>query len=207
MEATTTTPDAKPSRSQNRKLPPIATGATVDKLSPKLRNNLREMINLGGWPLILVGDPGVGKTMAAGLMYAARPAREMVGWFSARTLLREIALARVGDGRLVDILRQDGTPTRVEYLHAWNQILRANFLVIDDIGTRELTPAQSEIFLEILDIRGHRLPTVYTSNHDDARLKSYLDHRIVSRLFQGTTVRLAGSDQRILGRRAFDESL
>lgn len=171
----------------------------------RLRSDLAAMIETGGWPLVLVGDRGVGKTMAAGLMYANRPRSEMVGWFSARTLLREIAQARNSEGRLVEILRQDGVPARVEYLHAWNQILRARFVVIDDIGTRELTPAQSEIFLEILDIRGHRLPTVYTSNHDADQLGTYLDARIVSRLFQGTTVRMSGPDRRMEGGRVFDD--
>ncbi|TXH11296.1 MAG: ATP-binding protein [Hyphomicrobiaceae bacterium] len=204
MNETATATIEKPNPSQRRNLPPIATGATLERVSPKLRNSLAAMIERGGFPLMLVGDPGVGKTMAAGLMYQQRPIREMAAWFSARTLLREIALARCGEERLVGILRQDGTPKRVEHPHAWHQIERADFLVIDDIGTRDLSVAQSEILAEILDVRGKR-PTVYTCNHDEARLKQFMDHRIVSRLFSGTVVIMAGPDQRALGARYFDE--
>lgn len=142
--------------------------------------------------------------MAAGLMYQQRPMREMAAWFSARTVLREIVKARMDPESLVSILRQDGTPKRVELVHAWHQIESARFLVIDDIGTRDLTTPQSEVLAEILDVRGKR-PTVYTCNHDEARLKKFMDHRIVSRLFSGTCVLMAGPDQRSLGARRFDE--
>lgn len=147
---------------------------------------------------MLWGPVGTGKTCIAALMYGHRPKNTRTGWFQADTLFRQLAAARANPESKVTIHDQYGEQRDVEFLLAWDQIRNADFLVIDDIGTVEPSPAQSSIFTEILTARAGK-KTVFTTNLNRSQLEGVFDARHVSRLFAGNAVQLLGSDRRIEG--------
>lgn len=141
-----------------------ATSAALRKIVRTLKQYAENPIN---W-LLLRGGYGVGKTHLA-----AAVANKVIR--SGRTVMYVV----VAD--LLDHLRatfQPGSPAT--YDQRFNEVRRAWFLVLDDIGTRTTTPWAQEKLFQILN---HRyvagLPTIITASTIEWEA---LDERLKSRL-------------------------
>lgn len=147
-----------------------------------------------GWPLYIHGEAGTGKTCIAALLY-----RDFIGyaaWCSCRALLRDMAAFRADPAHAMVWLMASGNVCHRPAANAWADLTDPGWLVcLDDLGTRELSPTQSEILLDLLDARVGK-PLIVTGNHDRAGLLKFMDPRIVSRLCQGTVIGLVGKDRR-----------
>lgn len=71
-------------------------------------------------------------------------------------------------------------------------------MVIDDIGVREASQAQSEAMLLLLNERRAK-PMILTGNLKPSELNKAYDDRIVSRLTAGIVIEVTGGDQRAQG--------
>ena len=131
-----------------------------------------------GW-LFLHGGVGTGKThlavAIANEMIASRP--------NSRVLF-----AVVPD--LLDHLRATFDPSKgVDYDERFEQIRRADLLILDDLGTENTTPWAREKLFQIFNHRyNERSATVVTSNHDiyeiEDRVRSrLLDQRLTTTIW------------------------
>lgn len=90
----------------------------------------------------------------------------------------------------------------IRFYHVKDMLMKADLLVLDDIGIRQkITDAFENELTEVIDARDTReLATIYTSNLPLDKLADTLGDRIVSRI-QGTTEQIAfkGQDHRRKG--------
>jgi DNA replication protein DnaC len=74
-------------------------------------------------------------------------------------------------------------PASVRYYNAQHAAIRAPFLVMDDIGTRDATQPFRDDLHTIINTRvSAELPTVYTSNIEMAALDKLFDRRLADRV-------------------------
>jgi DNA replication protein DnaC len=141
-----------------------------------------------GWPLVLLGEAGSGKTSACLLMLAAW-GRGQSFYMTFDSWCDRIRFAKCGE-LASDSGFSIGEPA------AWRDWEWADFAVLDDIGTREKASDHVyEVLKRSLDRREDGLPTVYTSNLKLDEIACLFDDRVASRLSAGTIVYLEG-DQR-----------
>ena len=134
--------------------------------------------NPDGW-LFLHGGVGTGKTHLAVAI-----ANEMI---TNRPNSR-VLFAVVPD--LLDHLRATFDPSKgIDYDERFEQIRRADLLILDDLGTENTTPWAREKLFQIFNHRyNERSATVVTSNHDiyeiEDRVRSrLLDQRLTSTIW------------------------
>lgn len=94
---------------------------------------------------------------------------------------------------------KENLTTKNEYAeHILNNVLKADLVVWDDIGTKPGTIFEINKLLEILDHRlAYRKSNIFTANLNQAELKAALDSRLASRVYETSTViELKGADKR-----------
>jgi hypothetical protein len=125
--------------------------------------------------LVLMGDMGRGKTVAAASLLASESGR----YVSAEELCR-LHAARWGDDREI-----------------YQRLMRSGVLVVDEVGTEENPRIAQAAIHEVVDKRqGERL-TLLLGNMDPAALQARLDARTWDRLRQlGTMVEVEGESLR-----------
>ena len=151
----------------------------TDSLYRDERENLGRALKLArewaadpqGW-LCFIGDYGSGKThLAAAIAYDLYERGQEVTFSGVPDLLDYFRVSF--DGR-----------TRDGFYERFDAIVKAPFLILDDLSLASATPWAKEKLFQIIDRRYHgRMPTVLTSYHTmeeiDARLTTRLmDHRV-----------------------------
>jgi DNA replication protein DnaC len=162
--------------------------------TPALKATLQEIRKDQRWPVYFHGLPGRGKTCAAAILYRLHG---VVGygrdgfsdwpcvWRSCSAAVSELLGARMSGG--------------TRWQRAWSG---APLAVLDDVGMRDLTPAQFDSLLWLCNAREGR-PLIVTSNLSPKDLAGALgDSRIPSRLAAGWVVEVTGEDMRGHERRA-----
>ena len=139
----------------------------------------RQWLNAGRSWLLLAGDVGTGKTVAA-------------GW-----ALREVARQgqTVAFRRAAEVARLSGFDAGAQELH---RLKRVGLLVLDDLGTECATGWGTSILHELLDTRHEaKLRTIITSNLKRADARARLGDRMADRVQQdGRVVWLEGASMR-----------
>ena len=80
----------------------------------------------------------------------------------------------------------------------------AGLVVLDDIGSREPTPAQLDALLTLVKVRGTK-PFILTGNLDPKGLANMLrDDRVASRICSGTLFHVLGQEQRMAQAQLFE---
>lgn len=168
--------------------------AVPERVPNQIRSGLLAALETRGYPLYLHGETGTGKTCIAALLY-----QRFLGyaaWCSCRSLLRDLAAWRADPAHQVPWLMASGNVCRRPAANAWQDLTDPDWLVcLDDVGTRPLSDAQSEIMCDLLDAKGNS-PLIVTGNHGKDDLERFLDPRIVSRLCRGTVIEIKGNDKR-----------
>ena len=168
--------------------------AVPERVPDLIRSGLLAALEARGYPLYLHGETGTGKTCIAALLYQRFLGKAV--WFSCRSLLRILAAYRADTERFVPWLMPSGVFLDRPVANAWSDLVDPGWLVcLDDVGTRPLSDAQSEILLDLIDARG-TAPLIVTGNHGKDDLEKFLDPRIVSRLCRGTVIEIKGADKR-----------
>lgn len=157
-----------------------------------------QAVDSGRWPLLLVGCPGAGKSVAACLL-----ARQSMSWrfWECSRLLGLLMACRMSETKTApwpvwpELAETPGQTVELREGQMWQHIEQATVLVLDDVGTRELKDAQADAFLEILNKRMNR-PTIITTNCDRAKLRQAVGERSLSRILAGSVVKFPQIDRR-----------
>jgi len=130
-----------------------------------------------GW-LLFIGPNGCGKTPLAAAI-------------ANQCLDQEMSVLFVTVPDLLDHLRATFAPTStITYDELFSRVRKAELLVLDDLGTEQLSPWVGEKLFQLFNHRYNwRLPTVITTN--DVHLQT-VDARIRSRLTDSSLVREVG---------------
>jgi len=156
-----------------------------------------------GWPLVLTGDTGTGKSAFAGLCYMHARSGQRSGsfgtaepfWINALDGFKAVVTATTDHPKpLWGVVQYAAWP---EHEH-WSELRERGdvLVVLDDIGLRgRATDAQFEAMQKFLLFREGK-PTIFTSNMSLQRVSRVYDDRIASRLSAGTVIAMRGDDRR-----------
>ncbi len=172
-----------------RGVPPVTPG----QCAPDVQHAVLEtLLALGNrqTPVVLAGRVGVGKSTVAALV--ARSFSSWA-WFGCDELLTTLMDCRREGG--VQRWDAQGYATHTTEQQLLRRIEQCGVLVLDDVGTRQLSEAQTEALRAVLDARVRR-PVIVTTNCDSQQLIESVGARNRSRLLAGAVVKIAGSDRR-----------
>lgn len=147
-------------------------------------------------PIILAGAVGAGKSQLAALVARLYPTWRFWSCAQILTLLMDCRTSQTGS---VEVRGHGDRPE----IYTEQRILRlaetVSLLVLDDVGTGELTAPKAEALLEILNRRLEK-PLIATTNHDHKSLPRAIGERATSRLCAGVQYSIQGPDLRKLPR-------
>lgn len=133
--------------------------------------------------LLLVGASGTGKTHLAKAATVAILGAQRGVLYATATELAEAVRTAQGEG--------------TEYVDMVQRAMRAETLILDDLGREYQTTFWVDRLHRIIDYRSDRnLPTMVTSNHSIEELVDMFGPPLVSRLRQGETRVIIGKDRR-----------
>ena len=143
------------------------------------------------WPLVLTGEAGRGKTMAA--LCVADHCR-WAEYFTVSGLCEILNRAKFQGGLTWTHEGHSGTWYATDI---WRIIGEASLVILDELGSREnVSDAQYETVKDVIDSREDK-PFIAISNLKLEQLSSVYDGRISSRLSQGTLFEVGGKDRRL----------
>lgn len=174
------------------KMLPIGTQTRrSDLVEPTARAEiLKCLAGTAPWPLVLLGEPGVGKTCAA---------------MCVLDLARDGRVYRTVSGACGELIEAGkGTLYAGEYPVSvnqwWTRWEAAGVVCLDELGDRSVISDHTYgVVKRAIDAREGR-PAIFISNLDMAGLDRLYDRRITSRLAGGTVIVLTGPDRRTQGK-------
>lgn len=99
--------------------------------------------------IVFIGNPGVGKThLAIAIGYHVAIKRNSVYFIKFSKLISKLRQAH-----------QEGDVDRILKLY-----LKYKLLIIDEVGFNEITPLESKLFFQLIDLRYTKKSTIFTSN-------------------------------------------
>jgi DNA replication protein DnaC len=124
-------------------------------------------------PIILIGEPGTGKThLACALGYAA--AKSGVAVRFTTTAQRVNLLVEAKDNRILSVITA--------------RYARYKLLILDEIGYVPLSKADSELLFQVISQRQERLPLIMTTNLPFSEWTTiFPDHRLCKALVDRIT--------------------
>lgn len=143
----------------------------------------------GSWPILLLGDVGVGKSTLAALAYRdwqGTTAKFMPAALAA-SLLKQ---ASMGGVILPPAMYEVGESTVIK---SWCE--NVGLLVLDDLTNGHAFANSKDMLWRIIDGRAGR-PAVYTANGTPDELAAFFGLSLKDRLFQGTTILWGGQSRR-----------
>ena len=104
---------------------------------------------MDGHNVIFIGNPGVGKThLAISIGYSVAVKRNSVYFIKFN--------------RLISKLKQANNAWPVDKV--LKQYFKYRLLIIDEVGFNEVSPLESKLFFQLIDMRYTKRSTVFTSN-------------------------------------------
>jgi DNA replication protein DnaC len=170
-------------------IPPNFSERTFEKYDPREGTKIAYDMALklassrqGG--IILYGNTGVGKSYLAAAILNARLSEGRTGFYaSLPTLLTKIK----------STFKEGAPQTEEEIL---NHCLKADTLVLDDLGVEKVSPFSVEKLFQIIDYRIESGVTVITTNYSLDTISRKYGRRIGSRLSVFDWVLVEGQDRR-----------
>lgn len=169
------------------------------EVSEKLARDIVTALVLEKWPLVITGPVGTGKSCAMACLYRSfwmpKESHKPILWYDSGKLLADITSCRTNKTGFISIINRDGSTTEISENGFYRKIENAALLCLDDVGVREASPTQREIFNRIIDLRADK-PTIITTNLNHQKFKEAFDDRSFSRVFSGPVVLADGDDKR-----------
>lgn len=169
-------------------VPPRYANARLTDVEPTVAEQITDWLGAAteGNGLLIIGEVGTGKSHLSAAVLRLMVERQMVSLFAPVPSL------------LDDVRRSFNARDSADDPFA--EVMSAPVVVLDDIGTEQVTPWVLERLFVLVNHRyNHLLTTIVTSNLEPDVLAARVGDRIVSRLAEMcTVVRLAGDDRRIL---------
>lgn len=120
---------------------------TVDE--NKIKNLIASNFYLDATNVVFIGNPGVGKThLAVAIGYSVAIQRNSVYFIKFSKLIRNLKQAST-EGIL---------EKRLKHYYKYK------LLIIDEVGFNEISPLESRIFFQLIDMRYTKRSTIFTSN-------------------------------------------
>ena len=115
----------------------------------KMKGLIESDFYMDGTNVIFIGNPGVGKThLAISIGYAVAVKRNSVYFIKFNRLISKLKLAN-----------NAGTVDKV-----LKQFFKYRLLINDEVGFNEVSPLESKLFFQLIDMRYTKRSTVFTSN-------------------------------------------
>lgn len=131
---------------------------------------INEWVNQPKKILLFTGNPGIGKTYfcAAFCNFLLEKNFMDFRYFSERELFRLLRSTIQNDW---------------DYETEIQRLCEAHFLILDDLGSSQMTDWQKEVLFSLLDHRlGDEKPTIITTNLSISAMKEVFDPRFMSRI-------------------------
>ena len=158
----------------------------------QIENNIEEFVSKGKNLYIYSKQPGCGKTSWTLRLLQAYFDKI---WFKSDLKCRALFISVP---KFLLALK-DNLSEKSEYIdHIKENILSADLIIWDDIGTKVITPFESEHLLSMIDARiAFGTSNFFTSNLEPDELHEALGDRLYSRIVNaGLTFKFVGSDKR-----------
>lgn len=180
-----------------RDLPPATWATMPPDLFPsvmRIQHALAQRAN----PILLVGAVGTGKSTTAALVASTWPNWRFV---ACADLLCDLMQARTSSSRTIERRVADGRKRTYTESQLIDEMADVPMLVLDDVGTAELTPPQEAVLLQLVNRRlgdPQFRPLIITTNTTETSLYAAVGNRIGSRLCRegGEVIKLSGGDRR-----------
>jgi DNA replication protein DnaC len=154
-------------------------------LPPGTTNLLSNWVKNASNFLVFVGNPGVGKTyFCACLVKEILERKKIPYYFTERALQQKM---------------RDSISKGWDYEETLKRICETEYVLLDDIGSSQLTDFQKEVLFNFVDYRSSSgLPTVITSNVWMSEMKDKFSPRFASRLkdVKNTIIEINWKDKR-----------
>jgi DNA replication protein DnaC len=160
----------------------------IDRIEPALRLAIRAAVaGESAWPLVLIGEPGTGKTCSALCLLDHSGGL----YFSANGLADKLILAGKGE------LYNHDAQRRVSATALWEEIAATPLVVLDELGARQaVSDWHYDCVKRTIDEREGR-PLIVCSNLGLNAIAGLYDKRVASRLAAGSVLELTGPDRRL----------
>lgn len=120
---------------------------TVDE--SKIKDLIASNFYLDATNVVFIGNPGVGKThLAVAIGYSVAIQRNSVYFIKFSRLIRNLKQA-YNEGELEKKIKL---------------YFKYKLLIIDEVGFNEISPLESKLFFQLIDIRYTKRSTIFTSN-------------------------------------------
>lgn len=156
-----------------------------------------DLIKLQNWvrepkgPLILHGKNGRGKSCGAVMI---------LKWLCNQHFKLNGEKAEF-EFTVLSELNQFWLAHMTQYWENFNRLTKlqnVEYLVIDDIGIKEPSPAFLDFVYTLINYRtNHQKTTIFTTNETSETLNKMFGSRIASRIFSGIHIEFIGSDKRL----------
>lgn len=156
----------------------------IELIRPELRLIFKKLIlGQSRWHLYMHGTPGGGKTCAALCMLDYTP--DPCVYWTMNDLHNDVAKARLGE-----LWTESYPPQKITEKEIFSRIVKANLVVIDEIGMRNnVSDVHYDALKKTIDLR-YGKPLVVIGNPDLDGIEQIYDARIRSRLYAGTLTEL-----------------
>lgn len=172
-----------------REWPANVRPGTWGEVPAQKRKQFAEAAASQRWPILVLGDVGVGKSTLAALAYrdwGGTTAKFMSAALAA-TLLKQ---ASMGGVVLPGAMYEVGDAS---VMKSWCE--NTGLLVLDDLTNGHAFENSKQMLWRIIDGRAGR-PAIYTANGTPDELAAFFGMSLKDRLFQGTTILWGGASRR-----------
>lgn len=158
----------------------------------EIRENIKKFVDNEGQLLICSKTTGNGKTVWATKM--------LMGYFDSIWAETDFITRGlfINVPTFFNLLRDNIDEKQETIKHIKENIVKADLVIWDEIGVKELTNYESGHLLSYIDQRlAYGKANIYTGNADEVTLKETLGDRLYSRIYVGSEViNLKGKDKR-----------
>lgn len=116
-------------------------------------------------------------------------------WFSLAHLCDTLRSYAISPIQTFDV---QGKSVELSLVGFWSRLQRADLVVIDEIGARNVSDHRYDTLLQVLDLRKKR-PLILTGNLDETAIVKAYDERVLSRISEGVMINYVGPDRRLIG--------